>query len=388
MKDATKLIHLGRPDSQFEGAVNHPVYRASTILSNDIKSYLARAAGDNRFTNIIYGARGTQNARALAEAVCELEGGAGTSISASGLSAVTMAISAFVSAGDHILMSDSVYGPARKFCDATMSRYGVSTTYYDPLIGGDIAGLIQDNTRLIYTEAPGSLTFEMQDIPAIVAAAKARDVLVAMDNTWATPMYFKPLEAGVDISIQAGTKYFGGHSDVIIGMITCATEQQHRQMVDHRGTYGDVCGPDDCFMALRGLRSLHVRLPQQSANALKVAQWLTERDEVARVLHPALPDDPGHAIWARDFSGAASLFGLVLKSQDLDATARFIDDLELFKIGSSWGGFESLMVMNTAAGLGRTVHPWTESEYILRVHVGLEDPEDLVADLDAGFARM
>ena len=285
-------------------------------------------------------------------------------------------------------MSDSVYGPARKFCDATMSRYGVSTTYYDPLIGGDIAGLIQDNTRLIYTEAPGSLTFEMQDIPAIVAAAKARDVLVAMDNTWATPMYFKPLEAGVDISIQAGTKYFGGHSDVIIGMITCATEQQHRQMVDHRGTYGDVCGPDDCFMALRGLRSLHVRLPQQSANALKVAQWLTERDEVARVLHPALPDDPGHAIWARDFSGAASLFGLVLKSQDLDATARFIDDLELFKIGSSWGGFESLMVMNTAAGLGRTVHPWTESEYILRVHVGLEDPEDLVADLDAGFARM
>ena len=388
MKDATKLIHLGRPDPDFEGAVNHPVYRASTILSKDIKSYLDRHEGEKRYTNVTYGARGTQNARALAEAVCALEGGAGTSITASGLSAVTMGISAFVAAGDHILMADSVYGPARNFCNVTMARYGISTTYYDPEIGAGIADLIQDNTRLIYTEAPGSLTFEMQDIPAIAAAGKARDVLVAMDNTWATPLYFRPIELGVDISIQAGTKYFGGHSDVIIGMVTCATEELHRRMVDHRGTFGDVCGPDDCFMALRGLRSLHVRLPQQFENALKVARFLSNHDQVARVLFPPLESDPGHALWARDMRGGASLFGLILKTQDLDATARFVDGLHLFKIGSSWGGYESLMVMNRGSGLTRSVRPWTESEYVLRAHIGLEDPDDLIADLDAGLKRI
>ncbi|MEM7405350.1 MAG: cystathionine beta-lyase [Pseudomonadota bacterium] len=388
MKDATRLIHHGRPAARREGTVNHPVYRASTILSPDIKSYLGRFDDGRRFTNVTYGATGTENARALAATVNDLERGAGTVITGSGLSAVTMALSACVAAGDHILVTDSVYGPGRKFCETVLSRYGVETEYFDPMVGAGIKDLIRDNTRLVYTEAPGSLTFEMQDVPTIAAAAKERGVLVAMDNTWATPLYFRPLEHGVDLSVQAGTKYFAGHSDLIIGMITCSSEALYQQVAEHRMTFGDVAGPDDAYLALRGMRSLSVRLPQQYANGLKVADWLQGRPEVARVLHPALPDDPGHALWKRDYDGGASLFGLVLHNQDLDATARFCDTLELFEIGSSWGGYESLVALNRGPGLERSVLPWTESEWLLRLHIGLEDPDDLMADLAAALGRV
>ena len=388
MKDATQLIHLGRPQATREGTVNHPVHRASTILSPDIQSYLSRFEGNQRFSGITYGANGTTNARALAEVVNAYERGAGSIISSSGLSAVTLSLAAFVRAGDHILVTDSVYGPARKFCDLTLARFGVETTYYDPTIGADISQLIRPNTRLVYTEAPGSLTFEMQDIPAIVAAAKAAGALVAMDNTWATPMYFRPIEHGVDISIQAGTKYFAGHSDLVIGMVTCATEALFQQLADHRMTHGDVASPDDCFMTLRGLRSLSARLPRQAESGLEVASWLHQQPQVERVLHPALPSDPGHAIWKRDFGGSASLFGVILKAQDIDATKRFADDLELFQIGSSWGGYESLVALNLGTNLGRTATKWTECEYLLRLHIGMEAATDLIADLSAGLERI
>jgi len=297
MKEDTKLIHLARGKPQTEGTVNLPVYRASTILSPDLNSYLERHAGTRRFERVTYGATGTQNSRALADAVSELEGGSGCMVTASGLSAVTLGISAFVGAGDHLLVTDSAYGPTRRFCDEVLARYGVETTYYDPGIApAALAGLIRDTTRLLFLEAPGSLTFEMQDVPGLAQVARNRGVVSAMDNTWATPVGFKPIAHGVDVSIQAGTKYLAGHSDLVIGMITAATQEQYRRIADHVMAFGDVAGPDDCYLTLRGLRTLGVRLRQQQDSALRIARWLTEQPEVARVLYPPLPSDPGHAL--------------------------------------------------------------------------------------------
>ena len=386
MKQETKLVHLGRAAPALEGTVNLPVYRASTILSPDLESYLGRYDDDRAYEAITYGANGTHNARALAKAVAAIEGGHTSIVTASGLSAVTMALSAFVSAGDHILVTDSVYGPTRRFCTQVLSRYDVQATFYDPAIGADIGELFRDNTRLVFLEAPGSLTFEMQDVATIAATARARGVLAAMDNTWATPLFFKPLEHGVDISIQAGTKYIAGHSDLVIGVITTGCEAHARRLADEVMAFGDVAGPDDCYLALRGLRTLAVRLRRQEGSALQVATWLAAQPGVGRVLYPALPDDPGHAIWKRDFGGAASLFGLALETQDMSAVARMVDDLELFKIGSSWGGYESLITVYPPPD--REVVPWTSTPFLLRLHIGLEDPEDLIADLDAGLRRL
>ena len=383
----TKLVALGRAPVRAQGPVNLPVHRASTILSEDLEGYLHRFDGDNRYSNVTYGATGTQNARALAEAVAAIEGGHRTVVTGSGLSAVTMAISAVVGAGDHVLVPDSVYGPARRFCVEVLSRYGVGTSFYDPGAGADVAGSIRDDTRLVYTEAPGSLTFEMQDVPAIAKAAHEHGALVAMDNTWATPIHFRPLEHGVDISIQAGTKYLAGHSDLVIGMITTATDALFKTIADQAHAFGDVASPDDCFLALRGMRSLSVRIERQSASALKVARWLEARPEVKRVLYPALESDPGHALWKRDFAGAASLFGLALHTTDEAAVARMVNGLDLFRIGSSWGGYESLVACNRLP-IARDVVPWKETPFLLRVHIGLEDPDDLIADLEEGFARL
>ena len=387
MRQDTKLIALGRAPVRAQGPVNVPVHRASTILSEDLDGYLHRFDGDNRYDNVTYGATGTQNARALAEAVAAIEGGVRTVVTGSGLSAVTMAISAVVDAGDHVLLPDAVYGPARRFCEQVLSRYGVRTSFYDPAIGADVAGLMRDDTRLVYTESPGSLTFEMQDVPAIAKAARERGALVAMDNTWATPIYFRPLEHGVDISIQAGTKYLAGHSDLVIGLITTATEALFRAIADQAHAFGDVASPDDCFLALRGMRSLSVRLERLSASTTRVVRWLEGRPEVKRVLYPPLESDPGHALWKRDFAGATSLFGLALHTTDEAAVARMVNGLELFRIGSSWGGYESLVACNRMP-VARDVVPWTETPFLLRLHVGLEDPDDLIADLEAGFARL
>lgn len=387
MKEDTKLVHLGRGPSSFEGTVNLPVYRASTILSPDMDSYIHRFDDEKNFTDITYGARGTQNSRALGEAIADLEGGYGTIVTTSGLSAISVTLGALVSAGDHILISDSVYGPTRTFCNQVLSRYGVTTEYYSPDIGDAIAELIQKNTRLVFMEAPGSLTFEMQDIPGITRAAKEKDVLTVMDNTWATPVFFRPLEHGVDISIQAGTKYIAGHSDLVIGMVTSARETTHKMMVSHAQNLGDAASPDDCYLALRGLRTLSVRLYRQQESTLKVAAWLADQPQVYRVLYPALPGDPGHALWKRDFKGASSLFGLAMHSEDETAVKAMADSLRYFQIGSSWGGYESLIAFNHMP-VARERVPWTEKPFMLRVHIGLEDPEDLIADLTQGLARI
>ena len=298
-----------------------------------------------------------------------------------------MTLSAFASAGDHLLVTDSVYGPTRRFCAEVLARYGVETTFYDPGIGAGIATLLRERTRLVFLEAPGSLTFDMQDVPAIAGAARAAGVLPAMDNTWATPLFFKPLAHGVDLSIQAGTKYLAGHSDLVIGLITAASDALHRRLADTVMAFGEVSGPDDCYLALRGLRTLSVRLRRQARSALRIAAWLAEQPGVLRVLYPPLPGDPGHALWRRDFKGASSLFGVALESRDRAAVARMVDGLELFRIGSSWGGYESLVSLHETP-LPRAVAPWTETPFLLRLHVGLEHPDDLVADLDAGLARL
>ena len=387
MKDDTLMVHAARDAASHSGIVNPPVYHASTILSPTLAAFKRRGEGDAKYHSVRYGAYGVPTTFALADAVAALEGGQGTVITATGLAAVTLAITALVGQGDHILMTDSVYGPTRAFCNTVLKRFGVATTYYDPLIGGDIDALIQTNTRLVFTESPGSLTFDVQDIPAIAAAAHRHDVLVLMDNTWGTPLFFKPFAHGVDISIQAGTKYIAGHSDLVIGMITARTEALYRQVKDTTMAIGDMAGPDDCYLALRGLRSMGARLAQQQAAGLQVAQWLRTRPEVKCVRHPALPGAPGHTLWKRDFSGACSLFGVVLHTTSEAAVAQMVDGYRYFKIGASWGGYESLVIPAYPAEL-RTAVPWTEPGFVLRYHVGLEDPDDLIADLEAGFRRL
>jgi cystathionine beta-lyase len=294
-------------------------------------------------------------------------------------------MTAFLRAGDHVLLSDSVYGPARVFATSVLARFGVDVEFFDPLIGGDIARLLRERTRLVYTESPGSATFEVQDVPAIAAAAHAAGALVVLDNTWATPLGFRPFEHGVDVEVQAGTKYFAGHSDLLVGAITVRTEAQFRAVKDDVIAFGDCVSPDVCYETLRGLRTLAVRLRQLEASALAVARWLAERPEVARVLHPALPGHPGHDVWKRDFLGSSSLFGVVLRSTSLEAVSRMVDGFQLFKIGASFGGYESLVTLPAPV---RAVRPWTEPGTLLRLHVGLEAVDDLIADLRDGLARL
>ena len=303
-----------------------------------------------------------------------------------GLAAINVALMSFLDSGDHILVSDSVYEPVRTLCDRQLSRFGITATYYDPLIGAGIAALIRPNTRIVYLESPGSLTFEVQDVPAIAAAAHAAGALVVLDNTWATPLFQKPLRLGADIVIHAATKYIVGHSDAMLGIVV-ADERRWRQMKACGHGMGFAAAPDDCYLALRGLRTLDVRLRRHEANGLAVARWLAGRPEVARLLYPALPDDPGHALWRRDFIGASGLFGVVLKPCPPAALTAMLDGMKLFAMGFSWGGYESLILPVKPARY-RTATPWTEAGPTLRLHVGLEGVPDLIADLEAGFARL
>ena len=360
------------------GAVNTPVYRASTIL---YPSLAALEANKQPYT---YGRRGTPSSRSFEEAITALEGGARTVTVPSGLNAISLAILSVCNAGDHLLMVDSAYHPTRHFCDKTLKRFGVETSYYDPLIGAGIAELFRPNTKAVFCESPGSLTFEVQDIPAIAHVAHARGASMLMDNTWATPLFFNALAHGVDLSIQAATKYVGGHADVMIGYVT-ANESHKARLSETHGNMGLYASGDDCFLALRGLRTMAVRLARHQETGLKLARWLKARPEVARVLHPALEDDPGHTIWKRDFKGASGLFGVELKSVSQDALAALIDGLKLFGIGYSWGGYESLIV---PAKIHRTAQPFHANGPVIRIHAGLEDVDDLIQDLDAGFARM
>jgi len=378
----TKVVTAGRDPASNLGFVNPPVYHASTVLYPNAEDFVAHRA---RYQ---YGRRGTPTTEALETALQELEGPqcAGVSLLPSGLAAISTALLAVVRAGDHVLVTDSAYGPTRTYSDQILKRLGVETTYYDPLIGTGIAELFRPNTRAIYLEAPGSLTFEMQDVAAIAKAAHAKGVLVLMDNTWATPLYYRPLDHGVDLAIQAGTKYIGGHSDVMLGTISAnaATVADLKSTVRYSG----LCeGPDDVYLGLRGLRTLAVRLERHHQSGLAVARWLEARPEVSRVLHPALPSHPGHALWKRDFTGASGLFSMVLKPVPQKAAYAFVDELELFGIGASWGGYESLAIPFDCRSV-RTATRWEPEGPTIRFHIGLEAVEDLIDDLECGFAAL
>ncbi|MBQ5727390.1 MAG: cystathionine beta-lyase [Mailhella sp.] len=391
MKESSILVHAGQSHAQPHRPVNMPVHRASTIIASTLEGYEANERGDNMFKNVCYGALGTQNSFALCDAVNQLEQGAGSMVTSSGLAACTQSVLCFVGAGDHVLMPDSVYGPMRMFCETILPRFGVESTFYDPRIGEGISVLIKANTRVVYTEAPGSLTFEMQDIPAIVKAAHARGVVVIMDNTWAGPLYFKPLTHGVDICVEAATKFISGHSDLVLGVITARTHELYKQMRGFGVQMGEIASADDCWLALRGLRTMKVRMEAQQKNALELARWLKERPEVKEVLYPPLEDDPGHVLWKRDFTGAGALFSIVLEKTPRKAVAAMLDGYEFFGIGASWGGFDSLVELchPERTAVNRTGNVWHEgNSTIVRFAIGLEDVEDLRRDLELGFERL
>ena len=381
----TLLTHLGRDPASHFGTVNTPVFHASTLLFESVEAF--QEAGRHRLEKgkSSYGRQGTPTTFAFEDTVAALEGGYGGLAVSSGLQAVAVVLMFFATAGSHLLMPDSVYYPARRICDDLLHRLGVETTYYDPTIGAGIADLIRDNTVLIYLEAPGSLTFEMQDVPAIVAAAKAAGVPTAIDNTWATPLFCQPLSLGVDVVLHAATKYLVGHSDAMLGVVVSG--EAHYQLLRRTSQFlGCAAAPDDVYLGLRGLRTLAVRLDRHQANALRLLEWLGQRPEVDRLLYPALPADPGHAIWRRDFGGASGLFGLTLKPCKREAVLALIDGLELYGIGASWGGYESLILL-TDPGAMRSATRWEPAGPTLRIHAGLEHSDDLIADLEAGFAR-
>ena len=379
-RTATEVVLAGRDPFAHEGFVNTPIYRGSTVLAPSVADFVRKTG------RYVYGRRGTPTSEALAEAITGLEGGTGTALTPSGLSAITTALLAVARAGDHILVADTVYGPTRHFCDSFLARLGIEIGYYDPTLGEEIEQQFRANTRALFLESPGSLSFEMQDVRLLAGIGRRRGAAVLMDNTWATPLYFRPLDHGVDISIQAGTKYLGGHADINLGTI-CANEEYWPRVKEANGTLGLCPGPEDAFLALRGLRTLAVRLDRHMQSGLKVARWLAGRDEVLQVLHPALESHPHHQIWKRDFSGACGLFSIVLKPCSQKAAAAFIDELELFGIGASWGGYESLAIPFDCTKL-RTATHWTAGGPTIRLHIGLEDADDLIADLEAGFSRL
>ena len=380
----TLLTQAGRDSDSYQGAVNTPVVRTSTVLYPDVKSY--ESIDPDNYKVPRYGLHGTATTFALEEAVAQLEGGHAAVALPSGLAAIVAALSAFVKAGDHILVTDSAYGPTRAYCNRRLKPFGVDVEYYDPLIGSGISRLIRPNTTAVFCEAPGSLTFEMQDIPAIAAAAHARNIPVLADNTWGTPYFFRSFEHGVDVSIHAGTKYIAGHSDTLMGLIV-TNEQYWLKVRKTVADYGYSVSPDDCYMALRGMRTIGVRMNHQQQSALKIARWLQARPEVLRVLYPALESDPGYALWNRDFSGAAALFSVILQPVAWEAVGAMIDALKLFGIGASWGGYESLAIRYDPTRL-RTATKWNPGGPVIRLHIGLEDADDLIADLERGLAKL
>jgi cysteine-S-conjugate beta-lyase len=378
--ERTRLVHAGRNPWEQHGFVNTPIYRGSTVLYPTTEDFLHRRA---RFT---YGTKGHPTSEALEAAWTQLTGAAGTVLAPSGLAAVAVALMSCLKAGAHLLVTDSVYRPTRQFCDGVLKAFGVETTYYDPMIGADIARLFRPDTAAVFTESPGSQTFEVQDIPAIAAAAHEQGAMVLMDNTWATPLLFQPHEHGVDLAIEAGTKYLGGGSDLLLGLVS-ANERAWPALRRTFDSFAILPGSEDIFLCLRGLRTMPLRLREQERQALEMARWLDARPEVACVLHPAFPSCPGHEIWKRDFKGSSGLFSVTLQPASQEALAAMIDGLELFGIGASWGGFESLITPFDCAAY-RTATPWKPGGPAIRLQIGLEDLDDLKADLDAGFARL
>jgi cystathionine beta-lyase len=372
----TRLAHIGNNPRDYFGFVNPPVVHASTVLFPNAATLVSR---DQKYT---YGTRGTPTTDALAQAMDDLEGSAGTIIVPSGLAAVTVPLLSFAASGDHVLIVDSVYGPTRHFADTMLTRLGIEVEYYDPRIGAGIAALLKPNTTVVFTESPASNTFEVQDIPAIAKAAHATGAIVMMDNTWATPLLFRPLDNGVDVSIHAATKYPAGHSDVLLGTVS-ANEACWEKLHEGFVTLGCCAGPDDVYQVLRGLRTMGVRLERHQKSALDIATWLEQQPGIARVLHPALPSHPDHALWKRDFSGASGVFSIVLAGGGLKQQHAFLDAFQIFGLGFSWAGFESLAV---PVFLGDRTIPVSYEGPLIRLQIGLEDVEDLKADLVRGLA--
>lgn len=380
----TVLTTAGRDPFANHGIVNPPVYHASTILSPSYADFLEARKPD--YEGYRYGRYGTPTTRALDELSAALDQTDHAISVSSGLAAISCAILAFVEAGSHILVTDSAYEPTRTFCSSILARFGVETEYYDPHIGAGIERLIRPNTKVVYLESPGSHTFEIQDVPAIAEVARARGVKTIIDNTWATPIYFKPITKGVDVVVYAATKYQVGHSDAMMGLIVMGAADRDA-IRDTVRRLGNAAGPDDVYLTMRGMRTMAVRLRHHMAAGLEMARWLRARPEVERVMHPALEDHPDHALWQRDFTGASGLFGTVVKPCSDEAFAAFFDALELHGLGASWGGFESLVLPGNIAR-SRTAVPWTETGRIIRFHTGLEDLDDLKADVERGFAAM
>lgn len=381
----TILAHAGLQPEQNHGVVNPPVYHASTITFPTLEQYETRDKPP--YDGPQYGRSGTPTQFAFERAVTALHEGHKSVAYPSGLAAIAGAVNTFVKNGDHVLISDTVYGPTRsRVCGTILARSGVDVEFYDPLIGAGIKDLVRANTVLVYMESPGSLTFEVQDVPAMVGALNGTGVVTMIDNTWASGYFYKPLAHGVDIVVEAATKYTVGHSDAMLGTVTVATEEHYQALKGMANSYGYHAAPDDCYLGQRGLRTIGVRLERHQQNALEVATWLQGRDEVRRVMYPALPDDPGHAIWKRDFSGASGLFGVELVEAPKAAVAAMIDSYDLFGIGASWGGYESL-VQSCYPEKIRTAKPWDGVGPTVRYHIGLEDPADLIDNLAAGFEQ-
>jgi cystathionine beta-lyase len=384
MKKDTLLVHSGRhPEDNF-GIVNPPVYHASTVTFPTVEEYQAKPKVP--FEGVQYGRTGTPTTFAFEEAVTALYGGHKTVATSSGAAAISVTMSAFLKSGDHALVIDNVYAPTRtRVSDVLLARAGVDVTYFDP--AKPIGELLRPETKVVFIETPGSVTFEMIDVAAVAAEAHAAGALVILDNTWGTALLFQPFEHGVDIVVEAATKYIGGHADIMLGLVTVQTPEHHFAVKSTANNMGNCPGPDDCYLGLRGLRTLSVRLERHQKNALQVTEWLRDRPVVGRVLYPALADDPGHDLWKRDFKGASGLFGLILKPCSKDAVAAMLDNMELFAMGASWGGYESLMIP-TDPGKIRTASEWSPAGPCLRLHIGLEDPDDLIADLEKGLARL
>lgn len=373
------------PRSPARGPLNAPVVRASTIVYDSVDAYMNRHQG--LYDDVIYGLYGTDTTYALAEAVTALEGGHMSVVTSSGTAAIALGLVAFAGAGDHVLVSDCVYRSTRKFCDGELTRLGVQVSYFDPLATDALAAQFRKNTRAVFLESPGSLTFEMSDVPAIAALARRKGAVTLIDNTWATPALFRPIEHGIDVSIQSATKYFSGHSDVMLGTLCAGSREVYERLKETAGGWGNCAGPDECYLVHRGLRTLDVRLERHEANAARLIEWLRGQPEVRRVLYPALPDDPGHALWKRDYRGASGLFGVVLEAAGEEIPRALFEGLELFKLGSSWGGYESLMVPAWPPPV-RSCRPAPPQGHLIRIHAGLEDPADLIEDLAAAFARL
>lgn len=379
----TKLVYLGRDPIRDCGSVNPPVYRTSTVIFPDYATFNGFETGKLDIRS--YGRYGSPTTDGLEEALVALEGADHAIITASGLSAITTSLLAFLSSGDHVLIPDSIYSSARNFVTKELVRFGIEVEFYEPTIGAEIAKLMKKNTKVVYCESPGSLTFEMQDIPAIAKVAHAGGAILIADNTWATPLLQKPFAMGVDISIHSCTKYIGGHSDLVMGAVLCKKEHFATLKRAHRNLSAATSG-DNAYLALRGLRTIAVRLKQHELHAIEVATWLQKVPEVKRVLFPALPTDPGHALWKRDMTGASGLFGVELVAANDKALGAMLDGLKHFGMGFSWGGFESLIISYKPASM-RSVTKFDENATFLRLHIGLESPRDLIKDLDAGFAR-